>query len=86
MKVRARALLMTAAAAAIVVLVAGAVAPFFTVETYARRLQASLSRALGRPVELGNVHFSLFKGPGFSVDRVIIYEDPSNGSRPIEGS
>jgi hypothetical protein len=69
--------------AALLVLIAGAVAPFFTLETYAKRLQNSLSRALGRPVELGDVHFSLFKGPGFSVDRVIIYEDPSIGLEPL---
>jgi hypothetical protein len=67
----------------LLVLLAGIIAPFFTVEKYALRLQSSLSRALGRPVELGNVHFSLFKGPGFSVDRVIIYEDPAIGMEPF---
>src|SRR5215472_346828 len=69
--------------AALAVLLAGVIAPFFTVEKYAVRLQSSLSRALGRPVELGNVHFSLFKGPGFSVDRVVIYEDPAIGLEPV---
>jgi hypothetical protein len=69
--------------AALAVLLAGVIAPFFTVEKYALRLQASLTRALGRPVELGNVHFSLFKGPGFSVDRVVIYEDPAIGMEPV---
>jgi hypothetical protein len=83
MRIRLRAVFKAAGAAGALVLLAGAVAPFFTVETYARRLQLSLSRALGRPVELGNVHFSLFKGPGFSVDRVIIYEDPSIGLEPF---
>ncbi|HTS61309.1 MAG TPA: hypothetical protein VMH28_04760 [Candidatus Acidoferrales bacterium] len=81
--IRLRTVLKTAIAAALLVLLAGVLAPFFTVETYARRLQSSLSRALGRPVELGNVHFSLFKGPGFSVDHVIIYEDPSIGLEPF---
>jgi hypothetical protein len=70
-------------AAAILILVCGAVAPFFTLEAYAKRLQSSLSRALGRPVQLGDVHFSLFKGPGFSVDRVTIFEDPSIGLEPL---
>ena len=83
MRLRLRTVLKLVGAAVLLVLLAGAVAPFFTVEMYARRLQASLSRALGRPVELGNVHFSLFKGPGFSVDRVIIYEDPSIGLEPF---
>src|SRR5215831_5496270 len=70
-------------AATLLILVCGAIAPFFTLETYAKQLQKSLSRALGRPVQLGNVHFSLFKGPGFSVDRVIIFEDPAIGIEPV---
>ena len=48
-----------------------------------RRLQASLERALGRRVEIGKVHFNLFKGPGFSVDNVTIYEDPAIGMEPV---
>ena len=64
---------------ALLLLIAGFVAPVFTVDQYGRRLQASLERALGRRVEIGKVHFSLFKGPGFSVDDVTIYEDPAIG-------
>jgi hypothetical protein len=67
----------------LLVLIAGVLAPYVTLEKYAQRLQSSLTRALGRPVELGNVHFSLFKGPGFDVDRVIIYEDPAIGIEPV---
>ncbi len=63
--------------------VAGLVAPEFTVDQYGRRLQASLERALGRRVEIGKVHFNLFKGPGFSVDSVTIYEDPAIGMEPV---
>ena len=40
-------------------------------------------RALGRRVEIGKVHFNLFKGPGFSVDNVTIYEDPAIGMEPV---
>ena len=54
-------------------LVAGLAAPFFTVDQYAKRLQSSLQRSLGRRVELQDVHFSLFKGPGFTVGHVTIY-------------
>ena len=61
----------------------GIAAPYVTVDQYARRLQGSIGRALGRRVELGGVHFSLFKGPGFAVDYVTIYEDPTIGSEPI---
>src|SRR5215813_8193769 len=64
-------------------LVVGIAAPFFTVDQYVRRLQASLQRSLGRRVELQDVHFSLFKGPGFSIGRVVIHEDPSIGVEPV---
>jgi hypothetical protein len=67
----------------LLVAIAGFVVPFFTPEAYGRRLQSSLERALGRRVELGSVRFSLFKGPGFSVDRVVIYEDPAIGMEPV---
>jgi hypothetical protein len=62
---------------------AGFIVPSFTPKAYGRRLQASLERALGRRVELGKVRFSVFKGPGFSVDSVVIYEDPAIGMEPV---
>ena len=61
----------------------GSPRPAFTADQYGRRLQASLERALGRRVEIGKVRFSLFKGPGFSVDNVTIYEDPAIGMEPV---
>ncbi|MBZ5584768.1 MAG: hypothetical protein LAQ30_21670 [Acidobacteriia bacterium] len=66
-------------------LVAGLVAPYLSADRYGARLRGSLERALGgnRRVELGAVHFSLFKGPGFAVDNVVIHEDPAIGSEPI---
>ena len=42
---------------------------------------ARSSAPCGRRVELGGVHFSLFKGPGFTVDSVVIHEDPAIGER-----
>jgi hypothetical protein len=67
----------------LLLLIAGFVAPSFTTDQYGRRLQASLERALGRRVEIDKVHFNLFKGPGFSVDNVTIYEDPAIGMEPV---
>ena len=67
----------------VLVIAAGIIVPSFTPETYGRRLQSALERALGRRVEVGKVRFSLFKGPGFSVDRVVIYEDPAIGIEPV---
>ncbi len=67
----------------LLLLLAGFVAPKFTADRYGRRLQSSLERALGRRVEIGQVHFNLFKGPGFSVDSVTIHEDPAIGMEPV---
>ena len=67
----------------LLLVMAGFIVPYLTPEAYGRRLQASLERALGRRVEVGKVRFSLFKGPGFSVDRVVIYEDPAIGMEPV---
>ena len=67
----------------LMLLIAGFVAPEFTADQYGGRLQLSLERALGRRVELGKVHFNVFKGPGFSVDSVTIHEDPAIGMEPV---
>jgi len=64
-------------------LIAGVAAPYISADRYGRRLSASLERSLGRRVEIGNVRFSLFKGPGFALEGVTIYEDPAIGAEPI---
>lgn len=68
---------------ALAVLVAGFVAPYLSVNRFARRIQQSLEEALGRQVELGEVHLDLFQGPGFSVSRVVIHEDPRISLEPL---
>src|SRR5215831_14294589 len=67
----------------LLVLAMGMVAPYFSVEQYAHSLQVSLEHSLGRKVELQGVHFSLFNGPGFSIARVVIHEDPKIGIEPV---
>ena len=85
MTIRPRLILMVAGAAAGLLLAAGLAAPYLSADRFGERLRSSLERALGgnRRVEIGKVHFSLFKGPGFSVDSVIIHEDPAIGQEPV---
>ena len=64
-------------------LAVGIAAPYLSGDRFAPRIQASLEGALGRQVDLGAVHFSLFNGPGFSVDNVVIHENPAIGIEPI---
>jgi hypothetical protein len=78
-----------AGAAALLLLLIGLVVPYVNADQYGQRLKYSLERALGRQVDIGRVRFSLFKGPGFSVERdqkgpgVVIHEDPAVGLEPI---
>ena len=66
-----------------VLLAVGIAAPFLSVNRFAPRIKATLEAALKRKVELGPVHFSLFTGPGFSVENVVIHENPAFGVEPI---
>lgn len=85
MTIRPRFVLKLAGAGIGLLLLVGLAAPYVNADRYGERLRASLERALGgnRRVEIGTVHFSLFKGPGFSVDSVVIHEDPAIGAEPI---
>jgi hypothetical protein len=84
MKIPAAAIAKGVGAAAAVWLMVGLGAPYVDANPYADRLRGSLSRALGRQVEFRSaVKFSLFKGPGFSVEDVVIHEDPAIGAEPI---
>ncbi len=83
MKIRPRVVLKFAGSAAGLLLAAGLIAPYITADQFGKRLQASLERSLGRRVEIGRVRFSLFEGPGFSVDDMTIHEDPAFGNEPI---
>jgi len=69
--------------AAGLLLLTGIVAPFLSGNRFAPRIRTALETALGRKVDLGPVHFSLFTGPGFSVDNVVIYENPAIGIEPL---
>jgi hypothetical protein len=65
------------------VLVVGALAPFLSTDRFRPRIQAALEAALKRPVEIGAVHLNLFTGPGFTVERVVIADDPAIGVEPF---
>jgi hypothetical protein len=74
-----RALLLAGLAA----VAAGLILPLVNADRFGQRVKASLEQALGRQVEIGSVHLNLFRGPGFSVDRVVIYDDPAVSLEPF---
>jgi hypothetical protein len=65
------------------VLIAGLVAPLINGARFSGPIQRTLESALGRQVRFEAVHFSLFPGPGFSLDNVTIAEDPRFGVEPF---
>jgi hypothetical protein len=84
MRIRPRTVFRLLGALVVLLLVVGFGAPYLNADQYAARLRNSLSRALGREVDLPEgVKFNLFKGPGFSADNVVIHEDPAIGMEPI---
>lgn len=69
--------------ALLTVLAAGSVAPFIDATHFSAPLRVALESSLGRKVMFKSVHFTLFSGPGFSLENVTIGEDPRYGLEPF---
>jgi len=63
--------------------VLGLVAPFIDASRLGAPIERALETSLGRKVEFEKVHFTLFSGPGFFLESVIIGEDPRFGLEPF---
>src|SRR5271166_6140736 len=70
-----------AAAAALIVLT------LFLLRPGASRLKsriiAAISAGLGRPVDISSVHIRLLPTPGFDLENLVVYDDPSFGAEPM---
>ena len=59
-------------------------AEFWQANRFREPIRAALERSLGRKVEVqGDLAYSLLKGPGFVVEKVIVHEDPAHGLEPL---
>jgi AsmA family len=68
----------------ILVLLAVAVAAQYLPLNFLRPpVERALQRGLDRQVEIGEVHLDLFGAPGFTLDDVVIHEDPRAGIEPF---
>src|SRR5580658_682859 len=47
------------------------------------RIANSITRAVGRPAEIGSVHLRFLPQPGFDLENLVIYEDPAFGAEPM---
>ena len=73
-----------AAAGLLLLLIAGVAAPFVRVDQYREQIRAGLERALQRKVDIyGDTRLNLFRGPGFSIGKVVIHDDPSITIEPL---
>jgi hypothetical protein len=61
--------------------------PYLPAGVFRGSIERALAEGLGRPVAVGNVRFTFFPGPipgpGFSLERVTIQEDPRAGIEPF---
>ena len=65
------------------VVLVGVIAPFIDAARFSHLVQAALETSLGRKVTFERVYFTLFSGPGFSLEGVTISEDPRYGIEPF---
>ena len=63
----------------LVLLLGGLAAPWIEAERFSGSIKAALESSLGRKVEFEKAYFTVFSGPGFSLENVIISEDPRYG-------
>jgi hypothetical protein len=57
--------------------------PLLNVNRLRRRIAESISASLGRPVHLDNVTLHLLPVPGFTLQNLVVSEDPAFGAEPI---
>jgi hypothetical protein len=58
-------------------------APYFSAERFRSRVEAGLERAMQRDVRIGEVRFSLWPGPGFTIRDVVIADHPDISAEPF---
>jgi hypothetical protein len=83
MRAGRRLILRTLLVFVLLVLAGGVLLPRINADRFGQRVKASLEQALGRQVEIGKVRLDLFNGPGFSVDGVVIHDDPAISLEPF---
>ncbi len=83
MKVQLGRVAKVTAASAVLIGVAGFVAPTLDAERMRKPLTAALEQTLGRPVEFREVRYQIFPKPGLSATDLLIPDDPAFGVEPL---
>ena len=66
-----------------VLLLLALIPPLFNVNRLHRRIAASMSASLGRKVHLDRVSLHVLPVPGFTLENLVVSEDPGFGSEPV---
>jgi AsmA protein len=69
--------------AVLVVLVLVLTPPLIGVNRLRHRVTASMSRSLGRPVAIDSIELNLLPVPGFTLQNLVVSEDPAFGDEPV---
>jgi len=72
--------------ATVVILLVAALAltpPLLNVDRLRHRIATSMSQSLGRPVHLDRVTFHVLPMPGFTLENLVVSEDPAFGYEPV---
>ena len=69
--------------AALAILLLVLLPPLISVNRYQKRIANSISDSLGRPVHLDKVSLNLLPLPGFTLENLVVEEDPAFGSEPV---
>ncbi|MCU1322181.1 MAG: AsmA family protein [Acidobacteriaceae bacterium] len=56
---------------------------YISINRYQHRIAESIGRSLGRPVHLDKVTLNLLPLPGFTIENLVVSEDPAFGSEPV---
>jgi hypothetical protein len=72
----------TAVALLVLLLTMAIAPPLINANRLKRRIAASISASLGRPVSLGKVTMHLLPVPGFTLEDLVVNEDPAFGYEP----
>src|SRR5215470_12794985 len=75
--------LLYAALALLVILALVFGPPLVNVGRFQRRIATAIGNSLGRPVHFDRVSLTLLPIPGFTIENLVVGEDPAFGSEPI---
>lgn len=67
----------------VILLVLALTPPLLNVSRFRRQIVTSMSQSLGRPVHLDSVSLHLLPMPGFTLENLVVSEDPVFGNEPI---